>query len=233
MAIPCAQVELAVFQGIQGSSSESFIQEDQNLFHGNQILAVLVRDYDPAQRFDQSAHTLDNIWLAFEQVFEDSIVADSTKARFAEFLVLDAVIGNTDRHHENWGVVGRRSEGRWVEHLAESFDHASSLGRELHDKRREGLLDNCRVGSYAEKASGGIYWAESDKGSPSPLQLVRLAHRKYPDLMGSALGKLSGLDNETLIETVTRIPPEWMTDPARRFVIHLISYNLQQLRRLT
>jgi len=74
--------------------------------------------------------------------------------------VLDAVIGNTDRHHENWGILLRRTKRRWMGMLAPTFDHASSLGRELRDetrgKCRRRLLSENQVGAYSEKATGAI-----------------------------------------------------------------------------
>jgi serine/threonine protein kinase HipA of HipAB toxin-antitoxin module len=49
----------------------------------------------------------------------------SAFAQFTGYLVLDALIGHTDRHEENWGVI----EGiTGAKRLAPSFDHASSLG---------------------------------------------------------------------------------------------------------
>ena len=221
LEIPCARVELAVFQKTRGSASESFLGQDQNLFTGNEILASHVGDYDPARRFDQSRHTLQNIWLALEHLFEQPEGVDSAKARFAEFLVLDAIIGNSDRHHENWGVARRHTVDGWQGYLAESFDHASSLGRELRDMRRDDLIANDRI---------GIYWSESDKNGPSPLDLVRLASQEYPELLGPAVTQSYKLDEGALIEIIDCIPTDWMTDSARRFVKHLISYNLDQLR---
>ena len=45
---------------------------------------------------------------------------------WAGYLVFDAWIANTDRHHENWGVLIDRRDGS--SRLAPSFDHGSSLG---------------------------------------------------------------------------------------------------------
>ena len=110
LAVHCASVELAISQGLYGSATESFIENDQQLFHGNQILASRVGDYDPKLTFGHNRHTLQNIWLTLERSFETPEGADAAKARFASFLVLDAVIGNTDRHHENWGLAQRKTE---------------------------------------------------------------------------------------------------------------------------
>ena len=194
-------------------------------FHLGLSLARHVGDYDPAKRFDQSHHTLENIWIALERVFEEPEGTEIAKARFAEFLVLDAIIGNTDRHDENWGVARRRIEDGWIGYLAPSFDHASSLGRELEDIRRDRLIANNGVGNYSKKGKGGIYWTESDRHGPSPIELVRLAFRQYPELLMPALTKVPRLYEDLLGEILGYIPSDWITDPARRFAIQLISYN--------
>ena len=235
LEISCAQVELAIFQGTYGSASKSFISHNQQLFHGNQILARHLNAYDPvARRFVQSQHTLNNIWQGLDRVFEEPEGYEAAKLRFAEFLVLDAAIGNIDRHHENWGVARRHTDDGegWLGYLSPTFDHASSLGRELQDNRREGLLTNSMVGNYSEKGRGGIYWSESDTKAPSPLELVRLAYYHYPNLLAPALSKLAGMDQIELSEIVEGIPPGWMSDAARRFAVRLISYNCKQLQEI-
>ena len=47
LGIPHGAVELAVFNHSRGSVTESFIDEGQGLFHGNQVLAGAVLGYDP------------------------------------------------------------------------------------------------------------------------------------------------------------------------------------------
>jgi hypothetical protein len=63
----------------------------------------------------------------------------------ARYFVLDALICNTDRHHENWGFlmtyqpVDSENVNDQLK-MAPSFDHASSLGRELLPKRANEIL---------------------------------------------------------------------------------------------
>ena len=140
LRVPHARVELAEFEGERGSVTESFAREGRELRHGNEVLAKTVSYYDPGQRFRQSEHSLDNIWSALGRVFLRPESARRAKLRFAEYLMLDALIGNTDRHHENWGLLVRRVGDKFRGFLAPSFDHASSLGRELLDERRAELL---------------------------------------------------------------------------------------------
>ena len=226
-----ARVELARFGGKRGSVTESFARGGRALDHGNQVLERVVHGYEPARKFNQSRHTLENIWQALDRIFSNSEASRLAKLSIAEYLVLDALIGNTDRHHENWGILRRRVGDAWKARVAPSFDHASSLGRELLDEHRDRFLAEDRVGGYAEKGRGAIYWSEDDKHAPSPLELVRRAARCYPCFFLPALLKLEKLDTSAIRGLVSRIPCCWMSTSARAFAIALMDYNLEQLRR--
>lgn len=231
-----AKVELAEFEGVQGSSTESFAREGRELYHGNQILAGQVLGYDPSKKFGQSSHTLANIFEALERVFRRPETAMGAKQRIAEYMVLDALIGNTDRHHENWGILAKQTPSGMTNIVAPSFDHASSLRRELVDsssgKCRARILQENRVGQYAESASGAIYWNVGDRKGVSPLELVRRAAESHPPLFRRAFALLGKLEQERLERIIGRVPLGWMSDTARRFAIELTRYNLKQLRRI-
>lgn len=231
-----ARVELAVFQRTRGSATESFAREGRELYHGNQIMAGHVLGYDPGKTFGHSGHTLENIFLAMERSFASEDGARRAKERIAEYLVLDALIGNTDRHHENWGILRKRTEGGWFGALAPTFDHASSLGRELVDdsagKCRRRLLAEGRLAQYAEKAPGAIFWRADNRHGTSPLELVRRASALHPGLFGPALKALEKLDRGALWEIVARVPADWMSDLAQKFAVELMCYTLEQLRKI-
>ena len=227
-----AKVELATFGESLGSVTESFARNGRELVHGNQILAQFMSDYDVDASFGQSHHTLTNIWTALDKVFKRHEASELAKRRFAGYLTLDALVGNTDRHHENWGLLRRRTGSGWSGFLAPSFDHASSLGRELQEERRNLLLSENRVGAYAERGHGGIFWSEDEWRGPSPLKLVRLAVRKYPALFQTSMGRLEKVNEDSLREIVERVPADWMSPSARLFAIDQMCYNLGELNEL-
>ena len=170
--------------------------------------------------------------MALENAFESDHDAVEAKRQFAQYIVLDAVIGNVDRHSENWGLLKPRSGAHLVELLAPSYDHGSSLGRELSDERRDQRLSNVRVGEYAERGRGGVYWSDSDRFGPSPVQLVRLAAPEYPALFYPAIESLSQLDDVSLNHIVGRVPMGWMSELAKSFAVELICYNREQLQEV-
>lgn len=229
-----AKVELAVFGEQQGSVTESFARDGRELVHGNQMLAVIVSGYNPKpeRKFGQSSHTVPNIWQVMDRIFVASEAARRAKYCMAEYLVLDALIGNTDRHHENWGILRKRRGERWTGFMAPSFDHASSLGRELLDVRRDRLLAENRVNKYAERGRGAVYWSEDERHGPSPLELVRRAAGRYPDLFRQASRKLEGIDEADFRQIVERVPSGWITPSSRAFALELLRYNFRQLQEM-
>ncbi len=237
LQIQHARVELALFQGKHGSASESFITRAKraDLVHGNEVLAGQVIGYDPGRRFRQADHTFVNILTAIGGAFIGG-APPKILATLGGYLVLDAVIGNTDRHHENWAFLAWSSQDKRMAVMAPSFDHASSLGRELLDegrgKCRKRLLAESRMGRYSENAHGAIFWQSMDRHGLSPLELVRRGVRDHPEMFTGAVQKACTLRTEQIAAIVERVPPDWMSPLARKFAIALTEYNLQQLRSI-
>ena len=229
LGVEHAKVELALYGDARGSTTESFLGAGESLYLGNQILEATVGSYNPDKAYGQSGHTLDNVFRAMDKVFPAERAATEARCRIARYAVLDALIGNTDRHHENWGVV--RSGGCPV-FVAPSFDHASSLGRELADARRSRLLAEERVANYIDRGHGGIYRSENERRGPSPLNLVRWAAGKYPDLFRPALERLKRLDENVIENIVARVPDSWMSRPAREFAAASMRHGLERMREL-
>ena len=226
------RVELAEFESKRGSTTESFVRSARELRHGNEVLAATIPDYNRTRRFQQYQHTLENIWRAFDRLYGEPVGVRRARHVFASYLILDAVIGNTDRHHENWGIQVRHIGSKFRIRIAPSFDHASSLGRELSDEQRKRRLREGKIGDYAERGRGGIYRSEADNRAPSPLDLVRRSSRDDPSLFGPILERVSAIGEQEVRGLVNRVPEDWMSGCARDFAIALMCYNLKELQRL-
>jgi hypothetical protein len=236
MGIPHAKVELAEFGGERGSATQTFILGRRELWHGNQVLAGKLFGYNSESRFRHSEHTLENILKALGAAFARERFRRIAKGQIALYLVLDAVIGNTDRHHENWGIVRERTRSGLVGYVAPTFDHASSLGRELKDQSdgqcRKRVLERKEVPKYAQGGRGAIYWSSADSKGPSPLQLVRQAKDQYPDLFQPAISRVNLLSKEQVDQILLRMPPGWMSSIAMDFVREFLAYSVSELLKL-
>ncbi|MGH3871963.1 MAG: hypothetical protein ACRDSR_10690 [Pseudonocardiaceae bacterium] len=100
---------------------------------------------------------------------------------FAGYLVLDAWVADQDRHDQNWAVL-RQAAAPGELRLASSYDHASSLGFNLLDTRREKLLASEAVATGA--ARGTAHRFEHDPDAHDAGRPRRWRHRNQRDRSG-------------------------------------------------
>lgn len=226
LGIPAARVELARYNELRGCLSLNFVdvQAGEALVHGNEILAWHLTGYDRRKTFRQSDHTLDNLQAAIRALFLRDGPATGILIQLASYLVLDALIGNTDRHHENWGLLVRAeaSEPSLTISVAPSFDHASSLGRELLDARRESLENQGGVARYIQKGRGGIFRTPDQPHGENPLRLVQVASRAYPEYFRPALERVARLDPARIRHIFDSLPAERASPVARQFAQSMV-----------
>lgn len=228
--VEVAEVELAEYAGRRGCLSKSFVAAGENLVHGNEILAGQIVGYDRNKRLRQSDHTFDNIVAAVRNLVDDAPWYPEVLHDLADYLVLDALICNTDRHHENWGFLTRFEEtepGKWGMYLrlAPSFDHASSLGRELRDARREGLLSADRIEEYARRGRGGIYWRKTDAHGANPIRLVEILARQFPDYFRRGIDAVVAVPIVSMLDVVDQVPATRMSPVAKDFAKALLAHT--------
>lgn len=239
--IPAAKVELAEFQGRRGSASLNFTTSAHQLMHGNEVMAGHLHGYDAEVRYRQSSHTVENIIKAIRAMFPKANEHRSVLRQLASYLVLDALVGNTDRHHENWGLLWQVfvdiDEVSEVERpfkqydVAPSFDHASSLGRELLDEKRGEILARNAVEGYVRKGRGGIYLPAASRGA-NPLTLVEHYAAVYPEYFRPTLEALSRVPLISFTEVLDRIPKGIASDVAKAFAKEMLQVGYASLLRI-
>lgn len=232
LKIPAAQVELATFMGKRGCASRSFVETKKGfeLIHGSEVLAGRVLGYEKSKQWGQSDHCVKNIISAVEQVLPEEERAEQLRI-LASYIMLDALICNTDRHHDNWGLLrGLSKQAKTIHTIAPSFDHASSLGRELRDERRKRiLLESKGIERYILHARGGIYWDAADIKGDNPLLLAQKSAQSFPTYFSHCLQHLKHLSEEEMIGIVERIPVLWMNTTAKEFCCRMLTTTKKQL----
>jgi hypothetical protein len=203
-----------------------------DLIHGSEVLAGRVLGYQKEKQRHQCDHSIENIIAAVENTFPARKRIAQLRT-LAGFIVLDAIICNTDRHHDNWGLLrGPSVQGKTAHRIAPSFDHASSLGRELRDEKRKLMLSQNLMERYAGKGSGGIYWKETDVKGENPLELAIKAATDFPNYFRPWLLKLKELQFEKMNGIVERVPLEWMSLEAKQFCLKLMSVTVERLKKI-
>jgi len=250
LGLPHANTELAAFERRPGIMSRDFTRrKDLSLVHGNELLVMLVDpQYPKGQNYKVTEHTVERVrsileqpWIIPPDGFMSMRGVSTAWDVFTGYLLLDALVGNTDRHHENWAIVVPTHDAggavaRREVRLAPTFDHASCLGFNLTDRERLDRLTpgrNRTLEGFADRASSKLYL---DIGQSKPLSLLSAfieATRKSLSVRQAWIEKVGCLTDESLVEVIGRIPAERISTPARDFAYALLKLNKTRIIGLT
>jgi serine/threonine protein kinase HipA of HipAB toxin-antitoxin module len=152
---------------------------------------------------------------------------------FVGYLMLDAWIANQDRHHENWGLVVSSSG---AVHLAPTYDHASSLGRNETDEARKDRLTTRDRGRsmerYVARATSAFYASLSSRKALSTIDAFRNAAKRNPAAAQAWLQRLEEVDLRDTRSLLERVPPDRISDVAVDFAQKMLELNYYRLLAL-
>ncbi|MEG8035012.1 HipA domain-containing protein [Sphingomonas sp. LR61] len=172
-------------------------------------------------------HSLENIRVSLDGVVAPPGYPDGLTAWdvFCAYLVLDAVVGNRDRHEENWSIMRPL---RGADALAPAYDMESSLGFQLQDEKRQTILDDVSDGSLLRYAQRGTAW-RFEGHKKTPLVEVAASSMAFCSPRGRSwvsglVARASELDFVRLLQ-----PVDGMSAVALRFSLMLLKTNVRRL----
>jgi hypothetical protein len=243
LSLPHARYELAEFAGDRGVVSPRFLSEEEALVAGNQLLVAVDPTY-PAEanraRLKVPQHTIGSVAKvlqtdAIELPPETEYPAPVRDAWdvFIGYLLLDALIGNTDRHHENWAVVDAVTPSGRVRRLAPTHDHGSSLGRNESEDRLRARLEtndsNQTPEAYANRCVSKLYLDATAKKPLGSLEAFAAASRLNPPVADAWLVRLENLASPTIDAIFEQLPASRITPVAAEFAKRLLRHNRSRL----
>ncbi|CAJ0742330.1 HipA domain-containing protein [Ralstonia mannitolilytica] len=259
IGVPHAYYELAQCDGVYGVSSPSFVPPSGRLVHGNEILARAKGYQDEAavvkaNYYRSRAHTItlvlgvlmaastSEFGLRVPDGFAPFHGVVTAADVFLGYLMLDAWIGNQDRHDQNWGLLvevkGPRNAPDVILTLAPSFDHGSSLARNETDLACEEMLRTKDLGRhisrYVERARSALY-PHAASGKTKPLLTIEafaFARKRAPIAGDAWLARLEAISEERIHDMVDMLPDEFVTPVRREFLVAYLKLNRQRLLAL-
>ena len=235
LGVPHALVELGVLDGRPLSLTKNFLGAGETLIHGNELLSRVDSTYPTRDRnYGVREHTLRAVHDALvENKIQLATVAPpvlkNAFAMFVGYLLLDALIGNTDRHHENWAIVASGSGPSRILELAPSYDHASSLGREHLDSKRIHILNTTDkqrdISSYCRKARSAFY---PDGGTGKPLSCMMAFEYACRFDSGATTywsNRIAHISTNSFRQLIRQVPEQCMSQAAREFTLAVLQEN--------
>jgi hypothetical protein len=237
LGLPHAEYELALWRGTKGVISPSLVPQNGRLILGNELLAWVHKSYEPAARYKTTQHILRRVIAVLQQTtigtpsgwIRPRQVSNAVGV-FAGYLLLDALVCNQDRHHENWGLIVTPEHGLT---LAPTFDHASSLGRNETDETRRKRLNTRDKGfsveSYVTKARSGFFENKSSTKAMSTLEAFRDCAKANGRAGQYWLDRLYALKNSDFSDILNEIPDDFISPEAREFANAMLDINRNRL----
>jgi hypothetical protein len=145
---------------------------------------------------------------------------------WAAVLVFDALIGNTDRHPDNWGFLIRHRPGERASFaFAPAFDNATSLGYEQPDDKLPNLTKPKGLATYIARGTHHCAWDLADDRPEGHVGLCKRLIVAHPEA-GEAARNVIRFDAskvEYLVRQCTQfdVPIVFSADRAE-FVLALI-----------
>jgi len=234
--LPHANYELAICKGIDGVVTNNFVPKDGRLIHGNELLARINDEYDDSKQYRTKQHTVRLVMVVTNQSFiefpldwDAPLFMKSANEVLVGYLMLDALVSNQDRHHENWGLI---VTGKSV-HFAPSYDHASSLGRNESDTNRIERLKTKDYGrsvdAYVGRARSAFYRTQESRKTLGTLDAFRDAVKLSPKAGQYWLNRLKNISQSDYEAIFENIPADLISETAADFALKMLELNTIRL----
>lgn len=160
---------------------------------------------------------------------------DSVFEKFIAMLVFDALIGSTDRHPRNWGVLAPEAQEDRRGHIRFSpiYDSARALLWDLTDDKIESLSAS-DIKRYIEKSSPRIGIPHADYRCNHFELLSFLASSKHKRLLMSNISKLPSATKGIASDLLHKWPFRYVFSGIRRkAIITIINSRLDRMVAIT
>ncbi|CAG9931884.1 HipA domain-containing protein [Candidatus Nitrotoga arctica] len=206
----------------------------ESLIMGGEFLQQIFPDFD--RKHGTHHNVIENTWL-MRSLSQQSLVTDWIQW-WVHALLFDALIGNTDRHQDNWGLIFSFFNNKVKCKLTPLFDNGTSLGHERFPNKVKNWED-IDIGQYINntKACHHVKWSREINGPviKGHFELLERALEEWPEMREEIRTKLNfSLDDMSeVVNSLSQInAPEPFSRDRITFVLRLLAHRYKRLKSL-
>ena len=243
--LPCATYEFGrLIQNddtqILGIISENFLKKERGertLMLGNEFISNNINNYDQNAKYNFKEYELSRVLELFANSPHIKGYKDfSSFSVMVGYLLFDCLIGNTDRHHENWGIIINGDVK-----IAPTFDHASGLASKISAENAQKRLNtkdkNQSPEHFCQRATSA-FWQNGKQ-----LKTIEVCQNIYDYCsahkiealrdFGCWIERFCSINQTQYQKILDNIPKEILiTDSQKEFILRVLRSNTQRLKDL-
>lgn len=153
---------------------------------------------------------------------------------WAKAILFDTLIGNTDRHSENWGFLVETAHDARQFSLAPLYDNGTSLGYGTNEAKLANSWDARQMTAYLAKGHHDIGWSRAEDGPTPHLSLCVRFFAANPELRDIAAEMLSFTDEQVraMVEWAEKFNvPVLFTSARGRFILGQLRTRRDALKK--
>lgn len=208
--------EPAILDGIGGCLSKSMTEHfTQELIHGQQVLLRIYPEFETKKGTDHTFQIVESFFNSLKEEEHKSIIND-----FIEMLIFDAIIGNRDRHQQNWAIIReikiqerpnkyfglkKNTENPIITRIVRFsplFDNGNCLAYNIIEEKLHNFIDDegkLEKYLFGEKAVSHLKWY----GVAMPhIELLMHISKIYPEVVLKCIKRVDSLFNENIINDI-------------------------------
>lgn len=207
-----------------------YVEGAESFIMGGDFLQRIDPGYD---RDKGTKHNMEQIEVLMRAMHRTGTPVKNWRQWWVDALLFDALIGNTDRHQDNWGLVFQRADDKLSRcTLSPLYDNGTSLGHERFIERVEDWSD-ADVDRYIQRGTHHVKWSLRDQNMLNGhAALLHCAALHWPKTIDIARNRLNFHPDELLAccaDLVGLSTPVALTPARMAFVQRLLKRRHQLL----
>jgi hypothetical protein len=159
---------------------------------GGDLIMGYIPDFD---RKKGEKHNLITIIEIMKSLTDNQhyLCSDNWKYYWAKVFVFDAVIGNTDRHQDNWGIClykDKDHSNKTMVKLSPVFDNGTSMGHEILEKNIHQFENHSKIKRYIQKGTHHMKWRINDRSRMNHVDFLCKYIQDYPETKSTIMTSL-------------------------------------------